>query len=89
MSKTKKVCLFMIRKRGRFYDQRLVLSDFHRHPGPRISIDVVDTLELAMRSMLRVYIPSESYDIEVLNGVCIVRLRLIARWKDTCVDKPF
>jgi hypothetical protein len=79
----------MIRKRGSLNDQRLVFGDFHRHPGPRISIDVVDVLELAVISMLRIGILSECYDIDVLNGVCILNLRLIACWKDTCVDKPF
>jgi hypothetical protein len=65
------------------------LVDFHRHPGPRISRDVVDVLELAVISMLRFDTLSECYDIDVLNGVCMLNLLLIARWKDTYVDKTF
>ncbi len=65
------------------------MVDFHRHPGPRISIDVVDTLELAVISMLRFGILTQLYDTSVLKGVSILNLRLIARWKDTCGDITF
>jgi len=51
VSKLKKVWLFMIPKRGRFSDKKLVGADFHRQPGPRISVVVVHVLELAEISM--------------------------------------
>jgi hypothetical protein len=41
----------MIPKRGRFGDKKLVRADFHRQPGPKISVVVVDVLALAEISM--------------------------------------
>jgi hypothetical protein len=41
----------MIPKRGRFNDKKLVGVDFHRQQGPRLSVVVVDVLELAEISM--------------------------------------
>jgi hypothetical protein len=41
----------MIPKRGRLSDKKLVGADFHRQPGPRIYVVVVDVLELAEISM--------------------------------------
>jgi hypothetical protein len=51
MSKIKKVWFFTIPKRGRLSDKKLVGADFHRQPGPKISVVVVDVLELAEISM--------------------------------------
>ncbi len=41
----------MIPKRGRFYDKKLVGVDFHRQPGPKISVVWVGVPELAEISM--------------------------------------
>jgi hypothetical protein len=41
----------MIPKRGRLSDKKLVGADFHRQPGPKISVVVVDVQELAEISM--------------------------------------
>ncbi len=51
MSKLKKVWFFMIPKRGRLSDKKLVGADFHRQPGPKISVVRVDDPELAEISM--------------------------------------
>ncbi len=41
----------MIPKRGRLSDKKLVGADFHRQPGPKIFVVVVDVLALAEISM--------------------------------------
>ena len=41
----------MILKKGRFSDKKLVGADFHRQPGPKIFVVVVNVLALAEISM--------------------------------------